>query len=86
MAKRFNETRAKLSKEWQDEVVSFTKWMVNNKNNPNLSLQQVEQKKSSRLINYIIHSKICHYSLKMRTCNLQVLLYFFAQTLYKIFY
>lgn len=42
MAKRFNETRAKLSKEWQDEVVSFTKWMLNN---PNLSLQQAEQKK-----------------------------------------
>lgn len=42
MAKRFNETREKLSKEWQDEVVSFTKWMLNN---PNLSLQQAEQKK-----------------------------------------
>ncbi len=43
MAKRFNETRAKLSHKWQDEVVNFSRWIVNN---PNLSMQQVERKKS----------------------------------------
>ena len=43
MAKRFNEIRAKLSHKWQDEVVNFSCWIVNN---PNLSMQQVERKKS----------------------------------------
>ena len=43
MAKRFNEIRTKLSHKWQDEVVNFSCWIVNN---PNLSMQQVERKKS----------------------------------------
>ena len=43
MTKRFNETREKLSRKWQDEVVNFSCWIVNN---PNLSIQQVERKKS----------------------------------------